>query len=436
MFDKPVLFVKVIAYALAFFSNGLRRAFWRKQERMTGFLTGVKPSESRDLNIVVIGANFAGLQAIKVIAHNLPIDSRYRVIVIEPNSHFQFTWVLPRFCVAKGHEHKAFIPYGGTLKGVPDGAVRWIQDRAVALTRSHVKLQSTGEEISYEYLVIATGSSVDGLPSRSVETEKLEAMKRLREMQSKIENASKIVVVGGGAAGVEVATDAKSLYPDKSVILVHSRSTPMHRFGKGLQKAAMEGLERLGCEVILEDRVTAEDSEAGTVTLRSGKVIDCDLFINCTGQKPASDLLKDLAPGTLTASGHIKVKPTLQIDNDEFPNIYACGDVADTKTPNPNGRAASRQADIVGDNILLAVRGKEQTYTYESYWADGVIKLTLGLDRSVIHFGDGKKELLLKSKERKVELMAAQCWWNLNEKAYEDPSIPQDLIDKLTGKVA
>lgn len=89
--------------------------------------------------------------------------------------------------------------------------------------------------------------------------------------------------------------------------------------------------------------------------------------------------MKDFAPHIVTDSGHIKVKKTLQIDDNNFPNIYACGDVADTKTPNPNGRAASRQADIVSDNILQAVRGKTPTYLYRNYWADGIIKLTLGL---------------------------------------------------------
>ncbi|KAH6896752.1 hypothetical protein B0T10DRAFT_602176 [Thelonectria olida] len=435
MLDKPVLFAKVIAYTFAYFWRGWRRALGKKQEGIIAALKREKAPESRDLNIVIIGANFAGYQAAQVIAKNLPPNSRYRLVVIEPNSHFQFTWVLPRFCVAKGHEHKAFIPYGGSLKEVPEDAVRWIKARAGSLTKSHVTIEGTGEEIAYEYLVIATGSLVkEGLPSRSNATEKLEAMRLMREMQNNIEKAAKIVVVGGGAAGVEVATDAKSKYPDKSVVLIHSRKAPMHRFSECLQKSAMEGLEKLGCEVILEERVVSEDKEAGTVTLRSGKVIECDFFINCTGQKPASGLLTGLASETVTESGHIKVKPTLQIDNDAFPNIYACGDVVDTNTPNPNGRSANRQADIVADNVLLAIRGKQPTCVFENYWADGIIKLTLGLDRSVMHLNDGKKELVFESKEKDEELMAARCWTNLGEKPYEDASVPQELIDEVTAQ--
>lgn len=279
--DKPILFAKVIGYTFAYFWRGWRRALNLKREHILTMLTRQASPESRDLNIVIVGANFAGYQAAQAIAKNLPPNSRCRVVVVEPNSHFQFTWVLPRFCVAKGHEHKAFIPYGGALKGVPGDAVRWIKGRAGALTRSHVVIEGTGEEVPYEFLVIATGSHVkEGLPSRSNAAEKLDAMKLMRDMQKNIERADKIVVVGGGAAGVEVATDAKSAYPDKSVVLVHSRKMPMHRFSETLQKVAMEGLEKLGCEIILEERVVGGDKEAGTVTLRSGMVIECDFFVS------------------------------------------------------------------------------------------------------------------------------------------------------------
>ena len=281
MLEKPTLFAKVLAYTFAFIWRELRRATNRTKDGWVAKISGQSAPATRDRNIVIIGANFAGYQAARVIGMNLPPNSPYKVVVIEPNSHFQFTWVLPRFCVAKGHEHKAFVPYGGWVKGCPKGALEWIQDRVVALTKTHVKLQDSGEEIPYDYLIIATGSFVqEGLPSRTNTTDKLESMKRLQAMQNSIEAAQKIVVVGGGAAGVEVATDAQSLYPEKKVILVHSRTALMHRFGTGLQKAALEGFDKLGGETILEERVVSEDKAAGTVTLRSGRVIECDLFVS------------------------------------------------------------------------------------------------------------------------------------------------------------
>ena len=90
-------------------------------------------------------------------------------------------------------------------------------------------------------------------------------------------------------------------------------------------------------------------------------------------------MLIKLSPESLSSDGHIRVKPTLQVADDKLAHIYACGDVADTKTPNPNSRSAMRQASIVADNILRVIAGKEPCYTYVNNWSDGVIKLTLGL---------------------------------------------------------
>lgn len=73
------------------------------------------------------------------------------------------------------------------------------------------------------------------------------------------------------------------------------------------------------------------------------------------------------------------MKPTLQIDDESLPNVFVCGDVADTKVANPNSRIAGRQAEIAADNVVLAVRGKKPSYTYKPAWGDGIIKLTLGL---------------------------------------------------------
>ncbi|KAK1248671.1 hypothetical protein MKX08_006891 [Trichoderma sp. CBMAI-0020] len=421
MLEKTKLYTKIVGYALAMLWTELRLALRGAIVRRQAALFGSLGSEERTRNIVIVGANFAGYRVAQIIAKNLSPRSPYRVVVVEPNSHFHFTWVLPRFCVVKEHEHKAFIPYGGYLDGVIEGSYRWIQDKVIDIDRTTVRLQGSEESIPYEFLVIATGAGVqDGLPSRVNSTEKVEGIKLLQGMQKRLESAKTVVVVGGGAAGVEVATDAKDLYPEKHIILIHSRDAVMHRFGKGLQKSAREGLERLGVELILEERVVNEDAATGVVTLRSGRQITCDFFMNCTGQRPLSDVVATLSPNSISSTGHIKVKPNLQIVDDSLPNIYICGDVADTNTPNPNARSAMRQGTIVADNILRAAAGKTPSYVYENQWADGVIKLTLGLDRSVTHLGDGNSELLFPSKETDEALMSAMAWSRMGAKPFED----------------
>ncbi|KAI9035589.1 NAD(P)/FAD-dependent oxidoreductase [Aspergillus affinis] len=383
---------------------------------------GSTPAAERHRTIVIVGASFAGYYAARFLALGLSPYSRYRVVIIEPNSHFQFSWVLPRYCVASGHEHKAFIPYGGHIRGAPQGSVQWVRDRVIEATKASVKLEESGE-MPYDYLVIATGSGVQhGLPSRVNDTEKLSGMKQLQAMQTRIKDANRIVIAGGGAAGVELAADAKDLYPEKKVVLVHSRSTLMHRFGECLQDEALKSVKALGVEIIFNDRVVYEDTDTCTVSLESGRVMKCDFFINCTGQKPSSDAFLGLSPSILTPSGHIKIKPTLQIADDSLPNVYVCGDVADTKAPNTNAFIATCQGGIVADNILLAVEGKAPRHKYEHMWLDNSIKLTLGLHRSVMHFGVGLSALNFELKV-KEELMAAECWTHLGERPYKDASM-------------
>lgn len=281
MLSKALLYVKLVLIFARLIGGEARRQLRFRRVRNQAKKNGSTPSAERTCNIVVIGASFAGHYAARILARSLPPDSKYRVVVVEPNSHFQFTWVLPRFCVIPGgHEHKAFVPYG-KYADAADGALHWIKDRAARVTESEVVLQDGAENIPYDFLVIATGAAVQsGLPSRVNNTEKAEGVKLLQVMQQRIAQADTVVVVGGGAAGVEVATDAKSLYPEKHIILVHSRAAPMHRFGKDLQVSAMEGLRRLDVEVILEDRVIEEDDANGSVTLKSGRKINCNYFVS------------------------------------------------------------------------------------------------------------------------------------------------------------
>ncbi|KAI1466116.1 FAD/NAD(P)-binding domain-containing protein [Daldinia caldariorum] len=440
MLEKPLLIVDAGGFAVSMFIMVLRHslAFRLKSIRHSIFPSSPSSTDSKGpRNIVIIGASIAGYSAASNIAKFLLPDSEYRVIVIEPREHFQFTWVLPRFCVAEGHEHKAFIPYGGLLpRGALDadgGKVSWIKDRAASISRDSVRLAGTGEEIPYEFLVVATGAgATDTLPSRVGADDKTEGMKLMREIQRQIRESKNLVVVGGGAAGVELATDAKAKYPEKHVTLVHSRPSVMHRFGPKLQAAATDGIKDLGIELITGDRVVSEDREKGIAVLRSGKEIACDYLVNCTGQRPDSKLIAELSPSSISESGHILTKPTLQIQDDSLPNVYICGDVSETNTTHPNSRSAMRQATIVAFNVLSATEGKKPRDKYVPHWLDGVIKLTLGLDKSVSTVGDEKTEFLFPAKEKNEALMAAGAWHRLGAKPFEDDG---EFLRKIKPKM-
>lgn len=288
MFQKVLLITRVITYTASFLLSDVYRLTVLRAKYLGYRITRPKTeiTNGEDVrNIVIVGASFAGYEAARVLAKSLSLlpGLRYRVVVIEPHSHFHFTWVLPRFCVVPDHEHKAFIPYGGGyLKGVAPDVLRWVTDRAVSVSRDAVRV-SSGEEIPYAFLIVATGSGMPGdensLPSRVDADGKKEGIQRLKDVQLKIKGAKNLVVVGGGAAGVELAGDAKAQFPDKKVVLIHSRDAVMHRFGPGLQTAAMDGLKKLGVDVITGERLVGHDTEGGFVALKSGKQVECDVLV-------------------------------------------------------------------------------------------------------------------------------------------------------------
>ncbi len=53
----------------------------------------------------------------------------------------------------------------------------------------------------------------------------------------------------------------------------------MHRFGPGLQQQALKSIQDLGVTVILNDRVMTDSTTDGTVALKSGTKLECDLLV-------------------------------------------------------------------------------------------------------------------------------------------------------------
>ncbi|KGO60944.1 FAD-dependent pyridine nucleotide-disulfide oxidoreductase [Penicillium expansum] len=400
MFNITILIFKFVRVVFVAVGNAINRKIASTIHRYRYNL--VDPPK----NIVIIGASFAGYHAAKLLANSVPTG--YQIVVIEKSSHFQFTWVFPRFSVVNGHEHKAFIPYGPFLKGAPKGSWRMIQDTVLEVSPRTISLQS-GVKLDYEFLVLATGSQASS-PSRLNVNEKNEGIKVLQSLQNQIRKASDMVIVGGGPAGVELATDVKSVNPHKNVTLIHSRKTLLSNFGTKVHDVALEALEGFGVCVILGERVQTHSEDNGSVVLGTGAEIPCDLLVRCTGQKAASDIIAELCPDAVSSSGgFVKVKSTLQIADDRFSNIYAAGDIVASTGPK-NGRSAARQAEIVSNNVVRAIKGQSLTMYHSDMLIEGGIELTLGLDEHVVYLTDGLRDMLLTFKSKDIALKSEACW--------------------------
>ena len=101
------------------------------------------------------------------------------------------------------------------------------------------------------------------------------------------------------------------------------------------------------------------DPEANRLTSMEGTDIDYDLLVGIPPHRGV-DLVEDAGLGD---DGWVEVdQHTLEAENAE--NVYAIGDTADTGAPNA-GSVAHYQAGVVGRRLASAVRGRPATATYE-----------------------------------------------------------------------
>ncbi|KAF8579871.1 FAD/NAD-P-binding domain-containing protein [Ramaria rubella] len=343
-------------------------------------------------NVLVVGGSYVGSRAAAELALSLP--STHRVLLIEPHSHFQHLFAFPRFAVVPGHEHKAFIPFNGffAAEGVPaetrKGTV--VQARVEQLLKGIAILDREFEgkrEVPYDYAVVATGTKLPPPGTLQVEG-KIEGVEYFRQHQKSVQSAQRIVILGGGAVGVQMATDIKDVYPEKHVILVHSRAQLLNRFHAGLHEIARKRCEELGVELVLGDRavipqeVFPVNQGSFEVELQSGRVVLADFAIISIGQTPQSSLITSLSPSSITHKGFISVRPTLQLDDKTNPNVFAIGDIGDTGA-NKAARPGMAQAKLVARNIIHLISGKPREL--EVYRFDPpAIHLTLGIKKNVI----------------------------------------------------
>ena len=127
-------------------------------------------------------------------------------------------------------------------------------------------------------------------------------------------NPLTIAIVGGGAG---------DLRPRLELTLIESGPRILAAFPEEVAQAATEQLRTLGIDVRAGARVVSADA-AGFV-LDDGSRIDASLRVWAAGVK-AQDAIAALDGFELTASGQVKVGPTLQTTTDD--RVFALGDCA------------------------------------------------------------------------------------------------------------
>jgi apoptosis-inducing factor 2 len=311
--------------------------------------------------VVVLGGGYAGIQVAR------PLDDLADVVLVEPKDDFVHNVAALRALVDPGWLERIYLPYTGLL-----GRGRVIRDLAVKADADRVVLAS-GAELFPDYLVLATGSSYP-FPAKPdladpdlTSTEAAHA--KVRNTHAALAGAGRVLLLGAGPVGIELAGEIKAVWPGKQVTLVDVAGDVLgERYRPDLKAELRRQLTGLGTGLLLGSPLRAEPptpaGELGTftVTTRAGAEVTADIWFRCFGVTPASDYLAGGLAAARRPDGFVEVTPELLVAGQE--RVFALGDVS-AADRNKGAGAAGRQAPIVAGNIRALITGQGEPARYQ-----------------------------------------------------------------------
>jgi 3-phenylpropionate/trans-cinnamate dioxygenase ferredoxin reductase subunit len=181
-----------------------------------------------------------------------------------------------------------------------------------------------GRDIGYASLVFATGTSARALPVPGIGLAGVHSLRGIDDalrLRRGIDDAQRIVIVGGGYIGLEVASVIRS--EGRHVTIVEAQERILKRVTGPAVASFYDRLHReRGVEFLLGALLVALEGEdrVSTVRLSHGRSLPADLVIVATGARANDDL---------AAAAGIRCEDGIVVDEfarTETPGIYAIGD--------------------------------------------------------------------------------------------------------------
>ena len=238
------------------------------------------------------------------------------------------------------------------------GAQRWLKSKGIDLLRGTGKLAGSGvvevDGVRYtaRHVVVATGSDPVVPPVPGLR--ELDGVWTNREVTGMKAVPRRLLILGGGAVGVEMAQAVRRLGGE--VALVEGAGHVLAREPAPLGEALDEVLRRDGIELILGVHATAarRDGQDYVLTLADGRELRGDRLLVATGRRPRLPAGLDTVGVTAGRNG-IPVDGQLRAGE----RLWAIGDVTGVRLLTHVGKY---QGEVVAANIL----GEQREANYEA----------------------------------------------------------------------
>ena len=310
-------------------------------------------STANTKNVVILGGSFAGVN----VAHSLLKGCRdVKVTLVNPRDEFYFCIAGPRIVANPKAFHRdqylfplktGFEKYGTKFE--------FVESASKSLDpRNKIVSLTNGQSLSYDYLVIATGSTTSCRTFKASQ----DVAGSIRDLQQKIASAGSILIGGGGPLGTELAGEIAYSYPGKNIMLATHGPRLLGQLRQPASDAAEKQLKNMNVEVITNAKVTGYEN--GLANLESGTALEADLYIPSIGVRPNTDFVPK---SFLSEDGWLKVDKHMKVAD----GIYAAGDVTNYKQK--LFIRAVQEASVVSSNVKSELSGKAPSKSYhEGRW--------------------------------------------------------------------
>lgn len=360
-------------------------------------------AQAEPVRVVVVGAGFAGQAAVRALTDDRPVD----VTLVDRRVYSTFQPLL--YQVATGGLNPGDVAYPIRHFAGRRG-VRYRRGSVVAVEADRrLVVLAGGATIPYDYLVLAAGADVNyfGVPGAAAHARALytraEALQLRDTLLGRLERlaggeapgALSMVVVGGGATGVEMAGTLAELragalpraFPEVDagavrVVLVEQAGELLGPFHPRLRAYALHELERRGVEVRFHTAIAEVGPDV--VRLSDGSTLPAHLTVWAAGVGvPESVRAWGLPQG---AGGRILVGPDLRVRGHD--RVLAAGDVAlDPDRPLPQlAQPAIQTGYHAGRQVLRLARGRA---TVPFHYRDKGTMATIGRRAAVVELPGG-----------------------------------------------
>ncbi|WP_186576966.1 FAD-dependent oxidoreductase [Aquibacillus kalidii] len=304
--------------------------------------------------LLLVGAGHAHVYIMKKLSKH-PLTN-VEVVLISPNENQYYSGMLAGCIEGIYSIDQIRIYIGDTVK---KAGIKWVKDMAVSIDpNSQNVVTQEGQTISYDLISFDIGSLTSGidLPGVLEYADTLKPNFYFPILIEKVRNAKKLVIVGGGVAGTELALSLQTWRTNngKEPLTLISSSRLMDKGASYVSDRIEHLLEKKGASLLLNQRANKVTQDK-IILFPSGEEIEFDSLLWVTGPR-APDIFKN--SGLAVDNGYLLVKDTLQ--SVEYPNIFGAGDCIKISNQPPLSKAGVypvRQAPYLWKNMKRLLNG-------------------------------------------------------------------------------